>query len=160
MLGGGTPMFMMGEEIGAQKPYRYTDFQDNREDLLAERQGNGQRLFQFYQDIIRLRLAHSGLRSHNIEIVHVHNANRVIAWRRWDETEEFLIVASLNNHPFDGGYTIEHSRFWDDSWREIFNSDASLYGGNDIGNFGANIVSNDGQINLIIPANGFIVCQR
>ena len=79
MLSAGTPMFLMGEEIGAQKQYRYTDFINNREDLLGERQTNGQRLFRFYQDIIRLRLNNSGLRSHNIEIVYVHNINRIVA---------------------------------------------------------------------------------
>ena len=171
MLSAGTPMFFMGEEIGAQKFYIYPDrdpdsdedlrqFLNDREDLLGERQGNGQRLFRFYQDIIRLRLNHSGLRSNNIDIIHVHNANRVIAWRRWDETEELLIVASLNNHPFDTGYTIESFRLGDGSWREIFNSDSSPYGGDNIGNFGATIPSNDGRIHLVIPANGFVVCQR
>lgn len=171
MLSAGTPMFFMGEEIGAQKFYIYPDrdpdsdedlrqFLNDREDLLGERQTNGQRLFRFYQDIIRLRLNHSGLRSHNIDIIHVHNANRVIAWRRWDETEELLIVASLNNHPFDTGYTIENSRLRNSSWNEIFNSDSSPYGGDNVGNFGATIPSNDGRIHLVIPANGFVVCQR
>jgi 1,4-alpha-glucan branching enzyme len=159
MLGAGTPMFLMGEEIGAQKPYRYTNFLENREDLLGERQTNGQRLFRFYQDIIRLRLNHSGLRSHNIYINYIHNANRVIAFRRWDETEEFLIVASLNNYPFDGGYTIESLQIRDGQWQEILNSDATAYGGNNVGNLGITIPSSNGYIQIIIPANGFVVFQ-
>jgi 1,4-alpha-glucan branching enzyme len=159
MLGAGTPMFLMGEEIGAQKPYRYTNFLENREDLLGERQTNGQRLFRFYQDIIRLRLNHSGLRSHNIYMDYLHNANRVIAFRRWDETEEFLIVASLNNYPFDGGYTIESLQIRDGQWQEILNSDATAYGGNNVGNLGITIPSSNGYIQIIIPANGFVVFQ-
>lgn len=160
MLSAGTPMFLMGEEIGAQRQYRYGDFINNREDLLGERQTNGQRLFRFYQDIIRLRLNNSGLRSHNIDIIHVHNANRVIAFRRWDDSQEFLIVASLNNNPFGAGYAIENSRLGNGMWREIFNSDAEQYGGNNVGNLGANIPSTNGQIHVVIPANGFVVFQR
>jgi 1,4-alpha-glucan branching enzyme len=160
VLSAGTPMFMMGEEIAAQKPYRYRDFLENREDLLGERQTKGQRLFRFYQDIIRLRLGHSELRSHEIDIIHVHNANRVIAFRCWDETEELLIVASLNNHPFRSGYTIESSRLGDGDWREIFNSDAQIYGGDSVGNSGATIPVSNGCIHVVIPANGFVVFQK
>lgn len=160
MLSAGTPMFLMGEEIGAQKAYRYRDFMNNREDLLGERQTNGQRLFQFYQDIIRLRLNHPGLRSHNINIVHVHDANRVIAFRRWDNSEEFLIVASLNNNSFGSGYAIENSQLRNSTWREIFNSDAELYGGNNVGNLSTSIPSNNSWIQVVIPANGFVVLQR
>ena len=160
MLSAGTPMFLMGEEIGAQRQYRYGDFMNNREDLLGERQTNGQRLFRFYQDIIRLRLSYSGLRSHNIDIIHVHNANRAIAFRRWDDSQEFLIVASLNNYPFGAGYTIESSRLGNGLWREIFNSDAEQYGGNNVGNLAASIPSSNAQIRVVIPANGIVVFQR
>ena len=159
MLSAGTPMFMMGEEIGAQQPYRYGDFMQHRENLLGERQTNGQRLFRFYQDIIQLRLSHPGLRSHFIDIIHVHNANRVIAFRRWDATEELLVVASLNNHPFGTGYTLENPRLRNNVWREIFNSDAQIYGGDSVGNFGGTIPSTNGRIHLVVPANGFVVFQ-
>lgn len=160
MLSAGTPMFLMGEEIGAQKQYRYTDFINNREDLLGERQTNGQRLFRFYQDIIRLRLNNSGLRSHNIEIVYVHNANRIVAFRRWDNDRAFLVVASLNNNPFRAGYSIVSARLGTTTWREIFNSDAERYGGNNVGNSGANISANNDRIQVVIPAIGFVVFQQ
>ncbi|MEW6162169.1 MAG: alpha-amylase family glycosyl hydrolase [Nitrospirota bacterium] len=157
MLSAGTPLFLMGEEIGAQKDYKYNTFLQNREDLIGERQGEGRRLFRFYQDTIQFRLSHTGLRSHEIDIVHVHNDNRVIAFRRWDRTEELLIVASLNNHPFSSGYIIENLRSGDGLWREIFSSDSELYGGNNIGNLGSSIPSSNGSINVVIPANGFVV---
>ncbi|HUV82515.1 MAG TPA: alpha-amylase family glycosyl hydrolase [archaeon] len=160
MLSPGTPLFLMGEEIGARKEYKYNTFLKNRENLQGERQGEGRRLFKFYQDLIRFRLSHPGLRSHEIDIVHVHNANRVIAFRRWDETEELLIVASLNNHPYMLGYTIENLRSSDGLWSEIFNSDAGIYGGNNIGNFKASIPSSNGRINAVIPANGFVAFRK
>jgi 1,4-alpha-glucan branching enzyme len=90
----------------------------------------------------------------------VHNDNRIVAFRRWDETQEFLIVASLNNYSFSEGYAIQNSRLKDGSWRETFNSDTDYYGGYNVGNSGADIPVTNGNINLIIPANGFIVFQK
>ena len=46
------------------------------------------------------------------------------------------------------------------SWREVFNSDSSAYGGSDVGNFGAAIPAWDGRIELRLPANGFVVLLR
>jgi 1,4-alpha-glucan branching enzyme len=54
LLSAGTPMFFMGEEIGAQRYYTYNNFIANREDIAGERAGNGRRLFLFYQDLITL----------------------------------------------------------------------------------------------------------
>ncbi|MEW5803039.1 MAG: alpha-amylase family glycosyl hydrolase [bacterium] len=39
VLSAGTPLFLMGEEVGAQKDYRYSDFADNREDLYGQGKG-------------------------------------------------------------------------------------------------------------------------
>jgi 1,4-alpha-glucan branching enzyme len=50
--------------------------------------------------------------------------------------------------------------FWDQRpllAREVFNSDASVYGGDNVGNYGSAIPSTGGAINLTIPAHGFIV---
>ena len=160
MLSAGTPMFFMGEEVGAQKPYRYEDFLDNREDLLSERQNTGQYLFKFYQDIIRLRLAHQALKSRNIDIIHVHNANRVIAFQRWDDQEKLLVIASLNNQPFAFGYEIENSKLNGGFWQEIFNSDNTIYGGNNVSNLETVIPVINNIISVVIPANGFIVLQK
>jgi 1,4-alpha-glucan branching enzyme len=160
MLSAGTPMFLMGEEVGAQKDYRYNDFADNREDLYGLRQGDGALLFRFYQDLIRFRLSHPGLRSHDIDIVYTYNPNRILAFRRFGSGEEFLVVASLNNQPFTAGYTIDNFRIANGRWQEVFNSDMADYGGDNVGNFGVNISSSNGRISVVIPASGFIVLQR
>ena len=160
MMSAGTPMFFMGEEIGAQKQYRYRDFLDNREDLFGERKGEGKLLFKFYQDVIRLRRNHSGLRSHKIDVVYLHNEHRIIAFRRWDEKEDFLIVGSLNNLPFADGYVMENDRIPDGSWQEIFNSDSEVYGGDGIANYDVKVTSKLGKIGIVIPANGFVVLQK
>ncbi|MGI9022205.1 MAG: alpha-amylase family glycosyl hydrolase [Acidimicrobiales bacterium] len=161
MLSAGTPMFLMGEEIVAQKLYRYDNVADAKEDLFGERAGPGARMFRFYQDLIRLRRGNRAVRSHNVDVVHVHDANRVIGFTRRVATTEVLVVASLNNRPFDQ-YVIgtEPDRLPAGTWTETFNSDAGLYGGGDVGNAGSAIASADGRIELRLPANGFVVLQR
>jgi 1,4-alpha-glucan branching enzyme len=42
-------------------------------------------------------------------------------------------------------------------WREVFNSDAAAYGGQNIGNGGATIFSSGNRLNAVVPANGFVV---
>lgn len=159
MLSAGTPMFFMGEEIGAQKPYRFGDFMNNREDIFGERAGNGKSMFRFYQDIISLSRRFSSIRSRNIDILHQSNSNRVIAFKRWNGDEAAIVVASFNNSPFSNGYVFQKDLpgIPNASWKEVFNSDASIYGGNNIGNYSAVISSSNGGINVIVPANGFIV---
>jgi 1,4-alpha-glucan branching enzyme len=161
LLSAGTPMFLMGEEIVAQKLYKFDNVADAKEDLFGERAGAGARMFRFYQDLIRLRRANRAVRSHNIDVVHAHDANRVLAFARREATSDVLVAASLNNQPFDR-YVIETGpdRLPAGSWVETFNSDAGLYGGSDVGNFGSTISSGDGRMELRLPANGFVVLQR
>jgi hypothetical protein len=71
-------MFFMGEEIGAQNAYKYDNILHSREDILAERNGNGQKLFRFYQDLITLSRRLRSIRSHSIDILHQSSFNRVI----------------------------------------------------------------------------------
>ena len=162
LFSAGTPMFFMGEEIGAQKPYHFDSFISNREDLRGEQTGNGAKLFRFYQDAIRCSRRHTAARSQDIDIIHVLGGNRVIAFTRSAGSDRLLIVASLRNQPFLDGYVIQTdaSRLPDGLWREAFNSDASIYGGNNIGNFGADVPAMNGRIQCRIPANGFLVFQR
>ena len=162
LLSAGTPMFFMGEEIGAQKPYTYNNFLPNREDILGERTGNGKMLFRFYQDIINLSRRLNSIRSNNIDILHQSNANRVIAFKRWSGSEEVIIVTSLNNNSFANGYVIAKDMLAipDAGWKEIFNSDAAVYGGQNIGNGGGARLSSQGCFSVIIPANGLVVLAR
>ena len=100
------------------------------------------------------------MRTRSIDILHAHNANRVLVWRRWGEGQDFLVLASLNNQPFRNGYTVVNPRLPDGRWKEIFNSDSSLYHGDNLGNFGADVVASGGLLNAVIPANGFVVLKR
>jgi 1,4-alpha-glucan branching enzyme len=160
MLSAGTPMFLFGEEVGSEKKFLYNRVLENREDLERERQTTGQFLFKFYSDLIRFRLAHPGLRTHSIDVLHVHNANRVIAFRRWGDGEDLLVLASLRNTPFSDGYVVENGRLPGGQWQEVFNSDAAIYGGNNVGNAGATIPSAGGRFNAVIPANAVVVFRK
>jgi 1,4-alpha-glucan branching enzyme len=160
MLAPGTPLFLMGEEIGARKRYKHDTFLSNRENLRAERADIGANMFSFYRDLIGLRLGHPGLRSHDIDIVHVHNGNRVLAFRRWDQSEELLVVCNLGNRTYDRGYRIDADRLDGGAWTEIFNSDSSAYGGDNVGNMGATIAPSGGGLEVVLPANGFVVLRK
>lgn len=159
-LSAGTPMFLFGEEVGAEHRFKYGAVLKNKEDLKQLRDTSGAQLFRFYSALNRLRLAWPALRSRNIDVIYVDNANRMLAFRRWDKDEEFLIVASLNNHPFDLGYTIHSDRLPDGKWREIFNSDAAYFGGSNIGNSGGTVNCREGSLNVVMPFSGMVVLRH
>ena len=154
-----TPMFFMGEEVGASLLYRYVGFEQAREDYFALRAGAGSQLFQFYSNLIRLRMAHPALHSRNCDVVHAHDDNRVIAFRRWAVGEDMLVVGSLNNWAFRDGYRLQDSRISDGQWREVFNSDSPEYGGSGLLNEGL-IASSGGIITVAIPANSVLILHR
>jgi 1,4-alpha-glucan branching enzyme len=162
MLSAGTPMFFMGEEVGAQKSFRYDNFLESREDIVGERTNSGKAIFRFYQDLLTLRHRMRPLHSHNIDILHESNSDRVVAFKRWSGDEEVIIAASLNNNPFADGYTVQKDQMAipDGSWKEIFNSDSAYYGGHNMGNDSGTIISSNGRLNVKIPANGFVVFAR
>ncbi len=162
LLSAGTPMFFMGEEIGAQNAYKYDNILQSREDILTERFGNGKKVFRFYQDLITLSRRLRSIRSHNIDILYQSNVDRVIAFKRWSGGEEVIILASFNNAAFGNGYAIEKDgvAIPDVGWKEVFNSDAAIYGGENVGNFGATIPSRQHRLNAVIPANAFVVLVK
>lgn len=161
-LSAGTPMFLMGEEIGAANYFKYDDFFLKKEDLIGDRTGNGRFLFRFYQDLNRLVTLRPPLRSRNVDVLYTSNDNRVIAFRRTLGTEHMLVIGSINDQPFSNGYFIQSdpARFASGGWKEVFNSDAFMYGGDNIGNFGAVLPVSNGAINANIPAHGFVVLQK
>ena len=162
MLSAGTPMFFMGEEIVAQRCYRFDNVDSSKEDLYGERVGAGARMFRFYQDLIRLRRGNAAVRSRDLDVVHASGRDRVIAFTRSAGQSQVLVVASLSNRPFLDGYTIATdphllSAGW---WQETFNSDSNLYGGADVGNYGSAVRADGGRVHVRIPANGLLLFQK
>lgn len=157
VLSAGTPMLLFGEECGAVSRFKYSAVLTNREDLVGLGSGYGSNLMTFYGDINRLRLRWSGLRSRSIDVVSSDNPNRVIAFRRWDDRQSFLVIASLNDQPFDRGYTVTCARIEHGGWREVFNSDAARYGGNNVVNDVATLWTQGDSLTAVVPFAGFVV---
>ena len=111
--------------------------------------------------LFRSSRRHSAARARNIDIIHVNGDGRVIAFRRSDGSDELLVVASLNNRTFDE-YVIQtdQGRLPDGEWRELFNSDADIYGGDGAGNFGADLPAGNGRLRLRVPANAIVILQK
>jgi 1,4-alpha-glucan branching enzyme len=159
MLSPGTPMFFMAEEVGATKPYRFHDFLEYREDIESMKRGSGANMFHFYQDLIGLRRNRPSIRSSNIEIIHVHNENRILAFLRSTESEELLVVVSLNNFSFNNGYWLRHDLLSGKKWKEILNSDYSIYGG-ETAHTDHMLAAEGNGVNPLIPSNSILVLQR
>lgn len=161
ILSAGIPMFLFGEEVGAEKKFKYGEVLPNREDMHALRYGSGRNLFRYYSELIRLRLAHRGLRSRNINCIYVHNDHRLLLFHRWSDDDDLLVIASLNNRPFNNPtYLFRSEGIPSGSWREIFNSDAAIFGGDSIGNAGATLEFSAGFLECVVPANGILVFER
>ena len=113
-----------------------------------------------YKDAIGLRAKCASLRSNQIDIVHTHDVNRILAFRRWTGLEELLVVVSLSNHPYSG-YLMEHPSITEGEWQAISNSDLAAYGGTSHAVLASlRVCSEAGSLTLHIPANSIIVLKR
>ena len=121
--------------------------------------GVGAKLFRYYTDLIATRARREALRGGGIEVVYVHNVNRVLAFRRWRNGSECLVIVSLANRPYDAGYDIVSAGLSDRNWVEVLNSDAAVYGGDNVGNFGAVIPSHQQRMSVRVPANGVLLLE-
>ncbi|MGK5551215.1 alpha-amylase family glycosyl hydrolase [Actinomadura kijaniata] len=158
MLSAGTPMFFMGEESGASEDYRYDDFIQHRENIVGAAQAEGRHLCAFYRDLINLRHRQPAARTRELQVLHVHNENRVLAFLRPHQDSDLLVVANLKDAPYDAGYRIQGVP--DGTWHEIFNSDSSHYNGWNEGNGSGELHAAGGELNVVLPRAGFIVLQR
>ena len=111
--------------------------------------------------MIRFSRRHAAVRAQAIDIVHVNDDARVIAFTRFSGSDELLVIASLNNNAFPE-YIVQTDswRLLDGAWREVFNSDSSLYGGANTGNGGVDLSATNGRIQVTLPANGFVVFEK
>lgn len=161
LFSAGIPMFLFGDEVGAEKKFVYGEVLENREDLGTLRHAQGRFLFEYYKAIIGLRRAHRGLRSRDIDVVFAHDEHRLLVFRRWGGGEDFLIIAGLNNRPFNSpSYRFQAERVPAGAWREVFNSDAAMFGGWNIGNAGATIQTSGGVFECVVPACGVLLFQK
>ena len=165
----GVPMLFMGQEFLEDK--LWSDNPENDTDTLwwdglSQDRAMGDHL-RFTRELIGLRLREPALRGGPINVFHVHNDDRVIAFHRWLEGagRDVVVVASLNEST-QYGYRIGFpGGGW---WTEVFNSDVYDNWVNPIvaGNGGG--VPADGppwqgqpaSAAVVIPANGLVIFTR
>jgi len=99
-------------------------------------------------DINALRWTHPALRSPSGFVTHNDTRNQVVAFKRYDQNGDVLLVVV---NPGDGqwGSNQYGVSLSEDSgtWLEIFNSQAPVYGGiNTVGNYGMHLETSNGQI--------------
>ena len=157
----------MGEEFLEDKPWN-----DSNPKLLIDWDGlKSDKVMQDYQrfcrDLIALRKRQPALHAEAVNVFHVHNENRVIAFQRWvvGSGRDVVVAATLSETTYHG-YAIGFPG--PGLWREVFNSDVYDNWVNPIvaGNGGG--VTADGpplhglpsSANVVIPANGFVVFAR
>jgi 1,4-alpha-glucan branching enzyme len=165
----GIPQIFMGQEFLESKQWD----DDPRGPNLISWPGSGSAdkpkndYLRFSQDLIHLRWNQAALRGNAINVFHVHDQNRVIAFHRWipDVGRDVVIAASLNESTYYGyaiGFPISGV------WHEVFNSDVydnfvnPMVAGN-----GGSIDAAGGPMHglptsaaIVIPANGVVVFAR
>jgi 1,4-alpha-glucan branching enzyme len=121
----GTPMVFMGQEFLEDKPW--SDSPDYYRSSLIWWDGLDTDAamrdhLRFTRELIALRLRTPGLRGDGLNVFHVHNENRVLAFHRWVEGlgADVVVVANLREETW-WGYDLGFPR--PGQWNEAFNSD-------------------------------------
>ncbi|WP_019866451.1 alpha amylase C-terminal domain-containing protein [Methylovulum miyakonense] len=168
----GVPMIFMGQEFLEDK--YWTDWLGRPELLIwwEGLEGKDKAMsdqHRFTRDLMWLRRKYPALRGEGLNVFHVHNGNRVIAFHRWVPNigRDVVVVVSLNegtfyNHSYRIGFPIGGH------WNEVFNSDIydEWFNPNAQGNPGgitANGPEWDGlptSAQVTLPANSILVFAR
>ena len=165
----GIPMIFMGQEFLEDKPW--SDNASAGDNIWWDGvNGADQSMvnhLRFTSDLIALRNHQPALRGEGLNIFHIHNQNRIIAFQRWVEGigRDVVVVASLNESTYwsyDIGFPSSGQ------WREVFNSDVYDNWVNPwvAGNGGGIWANGDpmhglpASATIVIPANGFVVFAR
>src|SRR3954452_25378802 len=168
----GVPMIFMGQELLEDK--YWTDWPGRPELLiwwegLEGRDKHMSDQHRFTRDLMWLRRKHPALRGEGINVFHVHNDNRVIAFHRWvpGVGRDVVVVASLNESTFrDPSYRLGFPG--GGHWSEVFNSDVydQWVNPNTQGNFGG-VTAEEGawdglpaSARITLPANSLLVFAR
>jgi len=164
----GIPHLFMGQEFLEDKPWD----DEPGSPYQIEWQGLEQDkvmidFLRYTRELFGLRRQLPALQASGLNVYHVHNDNRILAFHRWVEGQghDVVIIASLNESTFwdyrigfpAGGY-----------WREVFNSDVydNWVNPDCAGNGGG--IQASGQAmhglpasaNIVIPANGLMIFSR
>jgi len=127
MTAPGIPMIFMGQEFLSWGQF------DDDQPLDWSNAAKFPGIIQLYRDLIRLRrnwFNHTrGLRGENVNVHHVNNSDKVIAYHRWDQGgngDDTVVVMNFANRAYNN-YHIGFPR--SGQWRVRFNSDWNGYDG-------------------------------
>jgi 1,4-alpha-glucan branching enzyme len=111
--------------------------------------------FHFYRDAITLRRSSAAFQADaEVHRLYTHDEDSVVAFMRKAGAEEYLVVGSLSRKNLEG-YPMSLPP---GKWKEVLNSDATVYGGNNFGNYGATLSGGITKVN--IPAAGYVVFKK
>ncbi|MFW5652670.1 MAG: alpha-amylase family glycosyl hydrolase [Planctomycetota bacterium] len=132
MTSPGIPMIFQGQEILEDGWF------DDRDPVDWSKKQTHRGIFQLYKDVIQLRRNWfnntRGLRGNNVNVFHVNDNDKVIAYHRWDQGgrgDDVIVVMNFSNQTF---YNYNFGLPRDGVWRVRFNSDWNGYSA-DFGNF-------------------------
>lgn len=166
----GIPMIFMGEEIledeyWSDSPDYFRNALVNWQALTTDR--SRQDFFRFIRELLGLRRQLPALRDGRLNVFHVHNDNRVIAYHRWCEGEgaDVVVVANLCEAPWHG-YRLGFPGAG--HWRERFNSDTyehwvnpDIHGnGGGLDAVGPALHGFPASAEIVVPANGVVLFSR
>ncbi len=164
----GIPMLFMGQEFlenryWSDSPGFFIDSLIQWDRLTSDRVMQDH--LRFIRELIAIRNEHAALTADGINVFHVHDDNRVLAFQRWVEgsgNDDVVVVASLREETWYS-YRLGFPRAG--RWREIFNSDVydNWVNPSVTGN-GGSIVASDvpmhglpASAEIVIPANSILV---
>ncbi len=161
----GIPHIFMGQEFLEDK--QWNDEPDESFQIWwegAEIDKNMSDFLRFTRELIAVRSSLRGLRGDGLNVFHVNNHNRILAFHRWvpGEGHDVLVAVSLNeSNYYDYEIGFPHEGYW----REVFNSDVYDNWVNPrlVGNNGAVDATSPGRHGLpasariTIPANSILI---
>ncbi|HWE01291.1 MAG TPA: alpha-amylase family glycosyl hydrolase [Tepidisphaeraceae bacterium] len=128
----GIPMFFQGAELLDGRTWSPGGSNPTMMDFT--RQKKFPNLFQFYCDMVRLRIQSPGLAGSGLNVFQANPATKVLAYHRWNQgsgNDDLVVVANFSGTSFPS-YTIGFP--YPGTWRVRLNSDANAYSdSNDFG---------------------------
>ncbi len=162
------PMLFMGQEFLEDKQWSDNPEFDRDSLLYWDGLDIGDKTMidhlRFSQELIALRNRHPALRTSNINVFHVHNNNRVLAFHRWISNigRDLVVVFTFREQTW---YDYRLGLPLGGRWLEVFNSDVydnwvnPIVAGNG-SSVEAEAIGMHGfgfSASLVIPASGFVV---
>jgi 1,4-alpha-glucan branching enzyme len=129
----GIPMFFQGAELLDIRPFNPGEPNPTMMDVLIPTKYPN--LFQFYGDMVRLRIARPGLCGSGLNVFEANATTKVLAYHRWNQgsgIDDVVVVANFSDTSFPS-YTIGFP--YAGTWYVRLNSDSNDY--SDFGDFGA-----------------------